>query len=158
MHAKSEIPTFARASLWVVNCCRQASNVSDQLRWPSLIERQKRTRLSTFFKFHQGDIKIDTSNAPRLLNPGYNTRRSHKEYAMEPSSQNYRKYSFPFTIKEFNELPHDISICLGGGLPLVCFVPAPHPTHLTGRAHYYPLSKPEPYCMPVEDMAFLTAS
>ncbi|RUS78658.1 hypothetical protein EGW08_013585 [Elysia chlorotica] len=108
--------TQRRAARWVVNRYRQTSSVGDmlnQLNWPSLEQRRKNTRLSTLYKYHQGEVKIDMSNTPRLLNTGYNTRRSHKDqYVVEPSSRNYRKYSFfPRTIKEFNALPREAHQC-----------------------------------------------
>ncbi|RUS81099.1 hypothetical protein EGW08_011139 [Elysia chlorotica] len=108
--------TPRRAARWVVNRYRQTSSVGDmlnQLNWPSLEQRRKNTRLSTLYKYHQGEVKIDMSNTPRLLNTGYNTRRSHKDQCVvEPSIRNYRKYSFfPRTIKEFNALPHEAHQC-----------------------------------------------
>ena len=111
--------TQRRAARWAVNRYRQTSSVGDmldQLQWPSLEERRRQTRLKTFIKYHKGDIKIDMTNTPRLLNPGYNTRHSHcDQYAMESCSRDYRKFSFfPRTIKEFNQLPHEA--CVSGSV------------------------------------------
>ena len=99
-----------RAARWVVNRYRQTSSVGDmlnQLNWTSLEERRKRARLSTLFKYHHGDILIETQQAPKPQKPGYSTRHSHDhQYAVETCSRDYRKYSFfPRTIKEFNRLP-----------------------------------------------------
>ena len=99
-----------RAARWVVNRYRQTSSVGDmldQLRWESLEERRRRTRLTTLFKFHHADVLIETKHAPKPLSSGFATRYSHEhQYAMETNSHNYRKYSFfPRTIKEFNRLP-----------------------------------------------------
>ena len=99
-----------RAARWVVNRYRQTSSVGemlDQLSWTSLEDRRRKIRLTTLFKYHHGDIMIETKHAPKLQKPGYATRRSHEhQYATESNYRNYRQYSFfPRTTKEFNKLP-----------------------------------------------------
>lgn len=101
-----------RAARWVVNRHRQTSSVDgmfDQLNWTPLEERRRKARLTTFYKYHHGEVVIDTARAPPKLKPAYDTRHSHdQQYAEKTWHRNYRKSSFfPRTVNEWNKLPHE---------------------------------------------------
>ena len=99
-----------RAARWVVNRHRQTTSVNemlDQLNWPPLSHRRRKARLTTFFKYHHGEVVVNTSKRPTPKPPVKSTRRSHtKAYQLPACRTTYRQQSFfPSTIVEWNALP-----------------------------------------------------
>ena len=102
-----------RAARWVSNRHRQTSSVGDMLEileWPSLKIRRRQNRLTTFYKFHTGDLVINSKTKPKKKPTNtYNTRHSHScSYLLKTRTQDYREQSFfPRTVNDWNLLPSE---------------------------------------------------
>ena len=100
-----------RAARWVTSRHRQTSSVGEMLeilQRSSLQSRRRKMRLLAFYKFHTGDMVINSKAKPtRKKKPTYNIRNSHScAYKVKTRTQDYREKSFfPRTISEWNRLP-----------------------------------------------------
>ena len=116
-HEKEDIDRIEqvqrRAARWVNNRYRRTSSVNDMLQdlaWPSLQERRKQIRLSTFYQYHHKLIHIDSKYTPTPSTQRLSRRQNNSiAYNIPPGTPNYRKNTFfPRTIPEWNHLPEEI--------------------------------------------------
>ena len=116
-HEKEDIDRIEqvqrRAARWVNNRYRRTSSVNDMLQdlaWPSLQERRKQIRLSTFYQYHHKLIHIDSKYTPTPSTLRLSRRQNNSiAYNIPPGTPNYRKHTFfPRTIPEWNHLPEEI--------------------------------------------------
>ena len=104
-----------RAARWIMGNYRKSASVDSMLKilqWPTLETRRKRTRLTTFFKYHHGLIKIDSKNKPTVRSrPRHNTRQTHSlQYDIPSHRTKYRQQCFfPRTIPQWNNLPAEVA-------------------------------------------------
>ena len=102
-----------RAGCWVVNRHRQTSSVNDmydQLKWSYWwldAHRRRACCFMTFFKFHRGEVVVNTTRKPIPGPPSRSTRSTDAEAYLLPACRTqYRQKSFfPRTIVEWNALP-----------------------------------------------------
>ena len=99
-----------RAARWVVRRHRQTSSVDDmlsQLQWPTLQDRRRKARLTTFFRYATNTLVINTSRKPTPNPEKRSTRQTHPlTYKLPSCRTSYRQQSFfPRTIGEWNRLP-----------------------------------------------------
>ena len=102
-----------RAARWVVNRHRHTSSVDSMLthlQWPTLADRRRTARLTTFYKFHREEVSINTAFGPTPNPPARSTRQSHGEtYLLPACKTNYRKFAFfPRTVRDWNSLPPEV--------------------------------------------------
>ena len=118
-HKKIEIKKLEnvqRASArFVTNCISRqpgcVTNALNQLQWPSLKKRRKETRLKLF---HHATSMKTAINIPEYIKQQkhrHNTRNSSEAKFHQPYARTdaYKNSFFPNTIKEWNELPSDIT-------------------------------------------------
>lgn len=134
-----------RAARWVSIRHRQTSRVGDMLetlQWPSLKDRRRQNRLTTFYKFHTGDLIINAKSKPKKKPAPKYTRNSHScSYLLKTRTQDYREQSFfPRTVSEWNLLPPEtvfaelVDAFKSSPVPLplppptVPFLPSPSPS------------------------------
>ena len=80
------------------------------LAWPSLQERRRQIRLSTFYQYHHKLIHIDSKYTPTPSTQRLSRQQNNsKAYNIPSGTPNYRKNTFfPRTIPEWNHLPEEI--------------------------------------------------
>ena len=81
------------------------------LNWPSLYDRRKKTRLTTFYKFHKKKINMNSKFLPVPYTEHRATRKTHNKYYNPPHTKtDYRRLSFfPRTISDWNSLPAEVA-------------------------------------------------
>ena len=79
----------------------------NKLKWPSLEQRRKAARLTTFYKITKGEVKVackELKHAPPRSRRGHN-----QQYSRQASRKDIRHHSFfPRTIRDWNDLPQHI--------------------------------------------------
>ena len=109
-YTKSQISNLEkiqrRAARFVLNDhkkCSSVTNMLKSLKWPSLEQRRKATRLTNLYKVKKEKVKIQCKE----LEPApTRARRAHDQQLRRlQSKKEIRQHSFfPRTIKEWNEL------------------------------------------------------
>ena len=86
-----------------------ASRLIDQLRWPSLQQRRKTTRLGSIYKIHHGLIQCLIIRS-KLVPPPQRQHRAHnQQFCLINTRTQYRGGSFPpRTVRDWNHLPSEI--------------------------------------------------
>ena len=116
-HEKEEIQQIEkiqhRAARWVSHKFRQSSSVDimiQDLKWPSLEQRRRKARLETFFKYHTGDITINSKYKPKPSSRRLSRRQNNsKSYDIPSCRTKYRQMTFfPRTIPDWNHLPEEV--------------------------------------------------
>lgn len=99
-----------RAARIVSNDHMRTSSVTEmieKLKWPSLEQRRKAARLTTFYKITKGEVKVackELKHAPSRSRRGHN-----QQYSREANRKDIRHHSFfPRTIRDWNNLPQHI--------------------------------------------------
>ena len=101
-----------RASRYVTNrhdWRTSTSELTESLRWQSLVQRRQDARLTLIYKIANGLVHMEKDS--RLIPPRRMSRHTHEHsFQIPPTGQDYRKYSFfPRTIVDWNCLPCDIT-------------------------------------------------
>ena len=100
-----------RAARFVLNRYHNTSSVSrliEQLRWASLEQRRKTTRLGTIYKIHHGLIQCPITRS-KLVPPPPRQRLTHnQQFCLINTRTHYRCGSFlPRTVRDWNHLPSE---------------------------------------------------
>ena len=100
------------AARWVLldyNYCNSVTSMLSSLKWPTLQERRRISRLSQFRKIvHQLTPSIQLPSC--FLPTHYPTRQFHQHRFIIPFSSTvmYQKSFFPNTVREWNTLPDNL--------------------------------------------------
>ena len=99
-----------RAARFVLNRHKKTDSVTsmlDKLKWPTLQKRRKLSRLSMFYKIHNGLASFRSKNLKPLH---ARQRRGHDQmYQRVFSRRDYRNESFlPKTVRDWNALPSEV--------------------------------------------------
>ena len=101
-----------RAARFVKKCNQRTpgtiTSLLEELKWPSLEQRRKQTRLTNLYKIVNGTLTVQISNYFRQKER--QTRNYHPlKFINAGCRTNIYKYSFfPRSVKEWNELPETI--------------------------------------------------
>ena len=104
-----------RAARWVLNRHRNTSSVGEmlqQLEWPTLAERRKKTRLSMLYKVLDESISMkfgdDLQKCPQRPRRGASKLPNNRQLVRKFSKNDYRTMAFlPRTIRDWNSLDQE---------------------------------------------------
>jgi hypothetical protein len=101
-----------RAARYVLNRPHHTSSVGtmlEQLDWPTLEERRRRSRLNMMYKIQNDLVGIDKSNYLQTSSRPSRRTANSQSYLIPQSSTDYHLHSFfPKTVRDWNALPSDV--------------------------------------------------
>ena len=117
-HTNTSIDSFEkvqrRAVRWVFHDYRQTTRSEDllaKLEWPLLETRRTEARLTTFYKWHNHLLTINSKHLPTNTQQKKSKRQSNTQaYGVPSHRTQYRQSTlFPCTIPQWNSLPEEVA-------------------------------------------------
>ena len=100
-----------RAARYVLNRYHNTSSVDDmlnQLKWPTLQDRRKTSRLSMLYKIVHSQVEVQSHHQHLIPCNRQSRHNNSKSYQVPDTTKGYIQDSFyPRTIREWNSLPED---------------------------------------------------